>query len=185
MAVSKRKRFEVFKRDLFCCQYCGRKPPAVLLECDHVVPSSRGGTSDYENLITSCVDCNRGKSNVPLESMPAKTEIEQFELIAQLTAFNEMLIESRAQRDAQFEYLLAYISDAFNYDPKWLVNSADARTLKVFFAALSIDSICDAADRTASKFRVTRDTHLKAHGWRYFCGICWRRIKERGDGEGT
>jgi 5-methylcytosine-specific restriction endonuclease McrA len=42
--------------------------PDVVLEVDHVVPRSRGGTDDPDNLITSCQDCNRGKAGVPLDS---------------------------------------------------------------------------------------------------------------------
>jgi 5-methylcytosine-specific restriction endonuclease McrA len=38
LAVSVRTRFEVFKRDDFTCQYCGRKSPDVVLEADHIVP---------------------------------------------------------------------------------------------------------------------------------------------------
>ncbi|EKO4254879.1 TPA: HNH endonuclease [Vibrio parahaemolyticus] len=62
-SLSKKIRFEVFKRDSFTCQYCGSKAPDVLLEVDHIKPVSMGGTNDLLNLITSCFDCNRGKSN--------------------------------------------------------------------------------------------------------------------------
>ncbi len=59
--VSKKIRFEVFKRDLFTCQYCGKKAPAVILEIDHIKPVSKDGTNDIENLVSACFDCNRGK----------------------------------------------------------------------------------------------------------------------------
>ncbi len=62
-SLSKKIRFEVFKRDSFTCQYCGRKAPEVILEVDHIVPVSKGGTDDLLNLITSCRECNAGKSN--------------------------------------------------------------------------------------------------------------------------
>lgn len=63
-AVGKRKRFETFKRDKFTCQYCGRKAPdVVLMVVDHIHPASKGGTNDILNLITSCTDCNAGKSD--------------------------------------------------------------------------------------------------------------------------
>jgi hypothetical protein len=54
-------RFEVFKRDSFTCQYCGRKAPDVVLEMDHINPIRNGGETILLNLITSCFDCNRGK----------------------------------------------------------------------------------------------------------------------------
>lgn len=60
-ALSKKTRFEVFKRDGFTCQYCGRSSPDVILEVDHINPVKHGGKNELLNLITSCVDCNRGK----------------------------------------------------------------------------------------------------------------------------
>lgn len=59
--LSKKTRFEVFKRDKFTCQYCGRMAPDVILEVDHMKPVVKGGENDILNLITSCRDCNRGK----------------------------------------------------------------------------------------------------------------------------
>ena len=62
-SLSKKTRFEVFKRDSFTCQYCGKSAPTVLLEIDHIKPVSKNGDDDITNLITSCFDCNRGKSD--------------------------------------------------------------------------------------------------------------------------
>jgi hypothetical protein len=66
-AVSKRTRFEVFKRDSFTCQYCGGAAPDVILQVDHIVPVAAGGSSGLTNLVTACVDCNSGKSSKTLE----------------------------------------------------------------------------------------------------------------------
>lgn len=49
----------VFERDDFTCQYCGAR--GVKLECDHVIPVSRGGSNQIENLKTACFSCNRSK----------------------------------------------------------------------------------------------------------------------------
>lgn len=62
-SLSKSVRFEVFKRDSFKCQYCGRSAPDVVLHADHMLPVSKGGKNDIVNLITSCQNCNLGKSN--------------------------------------------------------------------------------------------------------------------------
>ena len=64
--ITKRLRFEVFKRDKFTCQYCGRSAPDVVLHVDHIVPTSKGGETDIMNLVTACADYNLGKSNVTL-----------------------------------------------------------------------------------------------------------------------
>ena len=70
MSVSKKTRFEIFSRDKFTCRYCGRNSEDATLEVDHVVPRSKGGSDDPANLVTSCFDCNRGKSDSVLESVP-------------------------------------------------------------------------------------------------------------------
>ena len=50
---------EVFRRDQFSCQYCGR--PSAPLTLDHVVPRTRGGGYAWENLVSACPQCNRHK----------------------------------------------------------------------------------------------------------------------------
>lgn len=61
MAIRNSVRFEVFKRDNFTCQYCGRSAPEAKLQADHVIPQSKGGSDKPYNLITSCFKCNNGK----------------------------------------------------------------------------------------------------------------------------
>lgn len=56
-------RFFILNRDNFTCQYCGRKSPNVVLHVDHIIPRSKGGTSNKNNLITACMECNLGKSD--------------------------------------------------------------------------------------------------------------------------
>lgn len=60
-SISKSVRFEVFKRDKFTCQYCGRSAPEVVLHVDHIQPVSKDGENDITNLITACAECNLGK----------------------------------------------------------------------------------------------------------------------------
>lgn len=54
-------RVNVFTRDKYTCQYCGVRPPRSDLNLDHVVPRSLGGSTTWENVVCSCVDCNRRK----------------------------------------------------------------------------------------------------------------------------
>ena len=69
-----RLRFEIFKRDNFTCQYCGRnvKEDKIKLHCDHIIPRKKGGLYVDKNLITSCEECNLGKSDVLLEDRKLK-----------------------------------------------------------------------------------------------------------------
>lgn len=66
MPIRPKDRLEVFKRDGFACTYCGRKPPAVVLHVDHIVPKAEGGPDSIDNYTTSCADCNLGKGKRPL-----------------------------------------------------------------------------------------------------------------------
>lgn len=51
-------RFNLFLRDSFTCQYCGR---AEDLTFDHIIPRSRGGRTTWENIVTACAPCNLTK----------------------------------------------------------------------------------------------------------------------------
>lgn len=53
----------VFLRDLYTCQYCGTTVSKKTATLDHVLPSSHGGKSTYENTVTACAPCNAGKGN--------------------------------------------------------------------------------------------------------------------------
>lgn len=56
-------RRNVFKRDRFACQYCGRQPGSEELTIDHVVPRSQGGSSTWENCVLACIECNSLKAD--------------------------------------------------------------------------------------------------------------------------
>jgi 5-methylcytosine-specific restriction endonuclease McrA len=51
-------RRNIFARDHNRCQYCGQKFPVSELSLDHVMPRSRGGKADWENIVCCCVKCN-------------------------------------------------------------------------------------------------------------------------------
>lgn len=91
-AIHKRVRFEVLKRDQFKCQYCGREAPDVVLNVDHIKPVSKGGTNDITNLITSCFDCNSGKSDIELSDDAAiKKRKAQLDLLQERREMLEMI----------------------------------------------------------------------------------------------
>ena len=56
-------RRNVFKRDRYTCQYCGRQPGSEELTIDHVLPRSQGGVSSWDNCVLACVDCNHTKAD--------------------------------------------------------------------------------------------------------------------------
>lgn len=56
-------RFNVFLRDHFSCQYCGRRFSTHDLTFDHVIPRSRGGLTTWLNVVAACGACNLHKAN--------------------------------------------------------------------------------------------------------------------------
>lgn len=67
-------KLEVFSRDNYTCQYCGRESKELTL--DHVIPRRRGGEHSWENVVTACIPCNRRKAGrTPAEAgMPLLRE---------------------------------------------------------------------------------------------------------------
>ncbi len=72
------KRLSILMRDKFRCQYCGFKGTNFELTLDHIIPRSKGGSTDPENLCASCFECNQRKGNrtpdearMPLLSHPS------------------------------------------------------------------------------------------------------------------
>ena len=66
MAISKRTRFKVLKRDGFRCQYCGVSAQHAELQVDHIYPVSHAGDDGLDNLLTACQPCNSGKTDLTL-----------------------------------------------------------------------------------------------------------------------
>ena len=54
-------RVNIYARDGYRCQYCGRKTKVAELTYDHVVPRSQGGATSWTNIVTCCYLCNRNK----------------------------------------------------------------------------------------------------------------------------
>ncbi|MEE2745964.1 MAG: HNH endonuclease [Pseudomonadota bacterium] len=56
-------RFNVFLRDRFTCQYCNEEFPSHELTFDHVIPRSKGGRTEWKNVVAACSSCNFKKGN--------------------------------------------------------------------------------------------------------------------------
>ena len=54
-------RQNIYARDRYKCQYCGCRFPTEELTYDHVKPKYRGGKTEWENIVTCCIECNRKK----------------------------------------------------------------------------------------------------------------------------
>ena len=60
-------RFNLFLRDGFQCQYCGRQGSAGTLSFDHVVPRALGGETEWGNVVAACIACNSRKGAKRME----------------------------------------------------------------------------------------------------------------------
>jgi hypothetical protein len=131
--ISNALRFEVFQRDRHTCQYCGRRAPDVELEVDHLIPVARGGTDAFENLITSCRDCNSGKSAKLIERFTHGHTKESWR-----EKIREKRIERLREKHSEVEDVLDYWAECSSmhavtnydeeavfrfvetYDPAWI-----------------------------------------------------------------
>lgn len=175
--ISARTRFEIFKRDYFTCQYCGRKPPAIILHVDHIVPVAQGGGHENENLTTSCQDCNLGKSDVALSSVvePIKDRIAiERERMLQMEQYNSWLTEIKQAKDHDFRLVSDAIISAEGGDwANFEIAGQRAATVRMLLKRLPRVEIIEAVEIADSRISF-KDSPYKA--FKYFCGICWRKV---------
>ncbi len=174
--LTKKQRFNVFKRDAFACQYCGATPPSVVLEVDHIHPVSLGGKNSIDNLITACFDCNRGKSAGLLTSLPDsvvdKAALMQ-EKLEQIKAFGRLIKSKRKHEDKQINE----VQDAFNMHWEGFSFSPKFReSIRLFLNKLPSDVVINYMHLACNRIQ-RRDDSIK-----YFCGICWKTIKAAQNG---
>jgi 5-methylcytosine-specific restriction endonuclease McrA len=58
-------RRSILLRDRFRCQYCGQRFASHELTFDHVVPRAAGGRTEWSNILSACVECNKKKQDMP------------------------------------------------------------------------------------------------------------------------
>lgn len=199
MAVSKRLRFEILRRDNHACRYCGRPAPDVELTVDHVVPVALGGSDDPTNLITACRDCNGGKtSSSPDSSLVADVADDAMRwaaAIATVAARSEGQLREvcswfkpiwygTARRHGRTRRLRLTPGTPPSPDDdvdglgRVLVTHAPRpadwiETVSRFLTLGLPKSVIDAhVERTMSR-EITPDSL-----WPYFCGCCWNSIRD-------
>ncbi len=151
-------------------------PPSVVLEADHIVPVSKNGSDDIDNLITSCFDCNRGKSNRELTTLP-QTTVEKTEQLKekeqQYKEYRKVLAKVKAREKSEIDSIDEIYS---SYFPLWELNDRFKNSsLKTFIKMLGVDSVQSAMHTACQRI------HNDSKAIKYFCGICWNRINEKGN----
>jgi hypothetical protein len=176
MAVSKRTRFEVLRRDDNNCRYCHATDSPLTI--DHVVPVALGGSDDPCNLVAACKDCNAGKSSASPDAP----------LVAQVSDFNlrwreamDLAIQGAETENGERNYIRQQLLEYFEfewlhrYDPPLPALPYDwEQSIVTFYAAgLHVALLDEAIDITAARRGLTGD-----RVFRYFAGVCWNKIRE-------
>ena len=190
--IGKKTRFEVFKRDKFTCQYCGRMAPDVILEVDHIKPVAEGGTNKMINLITSCRDCNRGKGKVRLsDDTEIKKQQEQLAELAEKREQLKMLMEWRTElsnfQQEELDYICEYWEDA---NGAYSLNEHGRATAMSYLKQFSLQEILDGIDIALAQYY--KGKYAKAdtaksieNAWKKVGGICYNRKKQREEEDGN
>lgn len=174
--IAKRLRYEVLRRDNHTCRYCGAKAPDATLTVDHVMPVALGGDNEPGNLVTACADCNAGKSSAAPDA-PIVENVADDALRWAKAMEKAAEVQGAAQREFdQYETEIMSHWDTFklNGDEVYPAPADWKNSLRNFQAAgLTVDDCRELID-VAMKSRVYPNKT-----WRYFCGCCWNRIRER------
>lgn len=148
-ALSNKIRFEVFKRDNFTCQYCGRKAPDIVLNVDHIEPVAKGGTNDIYNLATSCFECNNGKSdkrlndNTIIDKQHDELVLlnERKKQLEQMMQWKRELLEFDKQKN---EMVSDYIQDILEIS----LTDAGKKRVSKWLEKFSVDEIIHATEKS-------------------------------------
>lgn len=203
MAVSKRLRFEILRRDNHQCRYCGATAPDATLTVDHVIPEALGGSDDPSNLVAACADCNAGKSATPPDAALVADVAADAERWADAVKYAAAQRRDDEAELARWFRKVWYVAAddlliAFNEEGRRIIGKGSAQmflepyefphmhTLQApyrpsghitsvsnFLAAGLEREDIERLVRTAMESPAHRDDK-----WRYFCGCCWRVIRE-------
>lgn len=176
MAVSKRLRYEVLRRDNHACRYCGATAPDAKLTVDHVVPTALGGTDDPSNLVAACADCNSGKSSSSPDA-PLVDDVAE-DALRWSRALQRAALAQAADRERILR-ILEWFDErwarwTFGVDERAIPRGRGWEDSVERFIACGLDPlVIDEAIDIAMRSKAAPD-----QTWRYFCGVCWRRLEE-------
>jgi hypothetical protein len=188
MAVSKRLRYEVLRRDNFTCRYCGTTAEdGAKLTVDHVVPKSLGGLDVAENLVAACTDCNTGKSSsTPDAEFVKQVEEDAFE-------WKRTVKEALRKETREYPAVVAALEqfedvwDSYHYgDDIYATVPRDRQwrdTVKTWLNILTAGELEDdeAVNMALAVVLKIVPNVMARDGikdrWRYYCGAVWNKVR--------
>lgn len=167
MALSKRIRYEVLKRDNHTCRYCHATDSPLTV--DHVTPVALGGSDAPDNLVAACKDCNAGKSSTS-PTGPLVEDVKQLDLAWAEAIKRAARLRSEARRK-ELAYLRAFEDEwnAYGYQRSY---SADPDSVTRLYRAGLPKADMVAAISIAMTQRGVNDRFA------YFMGICWKILTD-------
>lgn len=154
--ITKKIRFEVFKRDKFKCVYCGASAPNVVLHIDHIEPVSKGGDNNILNLVTCCFDCNSGKRDRKLDdNSVVQKQRDQLEELQERKEQIEMLLswqkELRNIKTTLIDDLKEYWEELA---PGFSITENGLKRIKKLLNEFDYDEIIKAMEASAEGYLV-------------------------------
>ena len=180
--ISKKLRFEIFKRDHFKCQYCGEMAPDVVLNVDHIVPIAEGGDNDILNLITACFDCNSGKSDIMLtDRKEVQKQQEKLKILAEKKEQLELMLEWRTELDdlTNFEISIAE-NEIRKYTDVFTLSETNRHRMKLLIQKYSLNLVLESIEISFSRYYREDDKENSLNfAFEKIGGICYikRKIK--------
>lgn len=173
VAIPKRTRFEVFKRDKFTCQYCGAKAPEVVLQCDHVRPVADGGENGILNLVTSCEACNGGKGAVLLsDSSAIDVQRLQIEALEERRQQLEMMLQWRDELQGMTVDAVDAVSTRMLDRTGFMPNESGRSDIRKWLKKYSLAEVLAAADEAFDTYLQFEDEHATSDSW----NLAFRKI---------
>lgn len=180
MAISKRLRFEILRRDGHACRYCGEKAPNVQITVDHVVPKALGGTDEPTNLVAACGPCNSGKSSGSPDA-PLVADVESDAMRWQMAWAAAV---AQAERDGkQREKDIAKVKRSYvaaykgrHGDAPYLPEGWQASVGRWLDLGLPMTMIDQAISAAVGRTNVRREDR-----WSYLAGCCWGKLRDLAD----
>lgn len=154
ITITKRIRFEVFKRDKFQCQYCGKSAPDVVLNVDHIDPVANGGSNELVNLITSCFDCNQGKkARLLSDDTLVQKQRRQLELLQDRREQLELMLEWKKSLAGFENEKVKMVSDYWaSLMIPYSLNEIGEKSLGQLMRKFSLEDVLESIDISTKKY---------------------------------
>jgi hypothetical protein len=178
--ISKKLRFEIFKRDSFTCQYCGDKAPDVILHVDHISPVAGGGDNNIINLVTSCEACNLGKGAKALDdsAMLAKQRQQLKELSERREQLKLMVKWQQELSNMDNELVSAVAGIVFN-DTGRCFTEYGAESVKKLIKKYGYPEVMESASISRAQYFIESDESSLQKVIDYIGRICAVRKRDK------